>query len=101
MQKEIQSKMLSLQCPPYSLIQLLSINDQLFYLIPSHLDKLRLLMIYIISQEGIKDGDKKRLLELAKISPEEEAIISNLRYLGITLLKVRHHDILLIFRVLL
>jgi len=53
----------------------------------SMLDKIRLLMIYIISQEGIKDSDRKRLMELSKISFEDQGAISNLRYLGVTLLK--------------
>jgi hypothetical protein len=30
-------------------------------------------MTYIISQEGIKDGDRKRLMELANISHEDQA----------------------------
>jgi syntaxin-binding protein 1 len=50
-------------------------------------DKLRLLMIYIISQEGIKDTDRKRLMELAKLNNNDQSAISNLRYLGVTLLK--------------
>jgi len=53
----------------------------------SKLDKLRLLMLYIISQEGIKDGDRKRLMDLAKVTPDEQSCISNLRYLGVNLLK--------------
>jgi len=53
----------------------------------SMLDKIRLLMIYIISQEGIKDSDRKRLMDLAKISFEDQGAISNLRYLSVTLLK--------------
>jgi len=51
------------------------------------MDKIRLLMLYIISQEGIKDSEKKRLLDLGKITAEEQSYISNLRYLGVTLLK--------------
>jgi syntaxin-binding protein 1 len=44
-------------------------------------------MLYIVSQEGIKDSDRKRLLDLAKISNEDQGCISNLRFLGVTLLK--------------
>jgi len=53
------------------------------------LDKLRVLMLYIISQEGIKDGDRKRLMELAKISENstDHDYIYNLKYVGVTLLK--------------
>jgi len=46
-------------------------------------DKIRLLMLYIISQEGIKETDRKRLLELANLKSETEIV--NLRYLGISL----------------
>lgn len=53
----------------------------------SAVDKMRLLMIYIISQEGIKDTDRKKLMDIAKLSMDEQAAISNLRYLGVTLLK--------------
>lgn len=45
-------------------------------------------MIYIISQEGIKEADRKRLMELAKISHEEQTCIDSLRFLGVTLSKV-------------
>ncbi len=44
-------------------------------------------MLYIISQEGIKDSDRKRLMELAKIENLDQGSISNLRYLGVTLLQ--------------
>ncbi|PRP79539.1 Sec1-like family protein [Planoprotostelium fungivorum] len=50
-------------------------------------DKLRLLMLYIISQEGIKDADRKRLMELAHIPPVHQSAIANLRFLGVTLMK--------------
>jgi syntaxin-binding protein 1 len=42
-------------------------------------DKLRLLMLYIISQEGVKDADRKRLFEIAGITPADQALIANLR----------------------
>eukprot|EP01117_Protostelium_nocturnum_P003438 TRINITY_DN1446_c0_g1_i1.p1 TRINITY_DN1446_c0_g1~~TRINITY_DN1446_c0_g1_i1.p1 ORF type:complete len:630 (-),score=247.36 TRINITY_DN1446_c0_g1_i1:73-1929(-) len=50
-------------------------------------DKLRLLMLYIISMEGIKDSDRKRLIDLAHITAEDQGSIANLRYLGVTLMK--------------
>lgn len=49
------------------------------------MDKIRLLMVYIVSQEGIKETDRKRLMDLAKISMQDQACISNLRYLNVTL----------------
>jgi len=50
-------------------------------------DKIRLLMIYIISQEGIKETDRQRLMDLAKVPIADQSCISNLRFLGVTLLK--------------
>jgi len=55
--------------------------------IQSKEDKLRLLITYIVSQEGIKDSDRKRLLEFAAISSEDERCIANLKFLGVTLSK--------------
>eukprot|EP01114_Cavostelium_apophysatum_P002022 TRINITY_DN1176_c0_g1_i1.p1 TRINITY_DN1176_c0_g1~~TRINITY_DN1176_c0_g1_i1.p1 ORF type:complete len:627 (+),score=182.39 TRINITY_DN1176_c0_g1_i1:2117-3997(+) len=53
----------------------------------NQLDKVRLLMLYIISQDGIKDSDRKRLVDLTKMSFDDQNCILNLRYLGVTLLK--------------
>jgi hypothetical protein len=50
-------------------------------------DKIRLLIIYIISQEGIKDQDRKRLMELANVSIQDQAVIANISALGVTLNK--------------
>ena len=50
-------------------------------------DKVRLLMLFIISQDGIKDSDRQRMMKYAKLSPEDQAIIGNLGYLGVTLTK--------------
>ncbi|KAJ3286901.1 vacuolar sorting protein VPS33/slp1 [Rhizoclosmatium sp. JEL0117] len=48
-------------------------------------DKLRILMLYIIAQEGIQDMDRKRLLDAAKLSLEDSQAITNLGYLGVRL----------------
>lgn len=48
-------------------------------------DKIRLLMTYIISQEGIRDDDRRRLIDAAGLSPEDQTAIVNLFYLGVTL----------------
>jgi len=50
-------------------------------------DKMRLLMLYVISQEGVKDGDRKRLFDLAKLSHRDQNIINNLKYLGVSVMK--------------
>jgi len=49
-------------------------------------EKMRLLMIYLISQDGIKQDERRQLMELAGISPEDQAAILNLFHLGVTLL---------------
>eukprot|EP01133_Synstelium_polycarpum_P010259 gene10259-11964_t len=50
-------------------------------------DKIRLLMIYIITQEGVKDADRKKLLDMAGLNQVEQSSISNLFYLGVTMVK--------------
>ncbi|GAM19187.1 hypothetical protein SAMD00019534_023620 [Acytostelium subglobosum LB1] len=50
-------------------------------------DKVRLLMLYIISQEGIKDADRRKLMDLAGLSLEDQSSIANLFYLGVTMMK--------------
>ncbi|KAJ1560234.1 vacuolar sorting protein VPS33/slp1, partial [Cladochytrium tenue] len=52
--------------------------------VPS-VDKLRLLLLYIIAQEGIQDGDRRRLLEVSRLSLEESQAITNLSLLGVRL----------------
>jgi len=49
-------------------------------------DKIRLLMVYLISQDGIKMDERRQLMELANIAPEDHAAILNLFHLGVTLL---------------
>ncbi|TPX45932.1 hypothetical protein SeMB42_g00060 [Synchytrium endobioticum] len=48
-------------------------------------DKLRLLALYIIAQEGIQDDARRRLLEHARLSAEESQGITNLSILGVRL----------------
>jgi syntaxin-binding protein 1 len=50
-------------------------------------NKLRLIMIYIITQEGIKTSDRQTLMKVAKIEPAMEATIANLTNLGVRLTK--------------
>ena len=49
-------------------------------------DKMRLLMIYVITQDGIKQEERRELSRLADISPEDQVAILNLFYLQVTLL---------------
>jgi len=50
-------------------------------------DKMRLLMIYVSTQDGIKQDERRQLLQLAGISPEDQVAILNLFYLNVTLLQ--------------
>ncbi|KAJ3184458.1 Syntaxin-binding protein 1 [Gaertneriomyces sp. JEL0708] len=50
-----------------------------------HEDKLRLLMLYIISRNGISDSDRQKLMEQAKLSLEESQAVHNLSMLGVRL----------------
>jgi syntaxin-binding protein 1 len=50
-------------------------------------DKIRLLMIYVITQEGIRQDERRQLNQLAGISPEDQVAILNLFYLNVTLLQ--------------
>lgn len=50
-------------------------------------DKVRLLMLFIISQDGMKDTDRVRMMKYAKLSTEDQSIIANLGFLGVTLTK--------------
>eukprot|EP00518_Triparma_eleuthera_P021788 CAMPEP_0197551712 /NCGR_PEP_ID=MMETSP1320-20131121/5269_1 /TAXON_ID=91990 /ORGANISM="Bolidomonas sp., Strain RCC2347" /LENGTH=109 /DNA_ID=CAMNT_0043112243 /DNA_START=23 /DNA_END=348 /DNA_ORIENTATION=- len=42
-------------------------------------------MIYVISQQGIKEDDRHRLISAAGLSDEEQSTILNLEKLGVTL----------------
>ncbi|KAI8810801.1 Sec1-like protein [Cladochytrium replicatum] len=50
-----------------------------------YLDKVRLLMLYIISQQGIQDSERQRLFELVKLGIEESQAVTNLSMLGVRL----------------
>lgn len=47
--------------------------------------KVRLLMLYVIGKEGLRDDDRRRLLEHANIPAELTAAISNLSLLGVNI----------------
>ena len=42
---------------------------------------------YVITQEGIKQDERRHLNAIAGISPEDQVAILNLFYLGVTLLQ--------------
>lgn len=49
-------------------------------------------MIYIISQDGIHDTDRRRLLEQTKLSADESQSITNLNALGVRLTPAQKSD---------
>jgi len=53
----------------------------------SVVDKVRLLMLFIISQDGMKDSDRERMMHYAKLPDEDKETISNLGFLGVKLTK--------------
>ncbi|KAI8847505.1 Sec1-like protein [Chytridium lagenaria] len=50
-----------------------------------HSDKVRLLMLYIISQDGLTDSDRQKLFDAARLTLEEVQAITNLSTLGVRL----------------
>ena len=50
-------------------------------------DKVRLLMLYIISKQGIQDEDRRKFLDRAGLSLDESQSITNLSMLGVRLSK--------------
>jgi hypothetical protein len=59
------------------------------------MDKLRLLMIYIISQDGIDVATRKHLFGIAEFSEVNETACQNLVHLGVTLQSVREMHVIL------
>mmetsp|Transcript_61518 Transcript_61518/g.162860 ORF Transcript_61518/g.162860 Transcript_61518/m.162860 type:complete len:347 (-) Transcript_61518:42-1082(-) len=50
-------------------------------------DKIRLLMIYVITQDGIKSEERRQLMQLAGIQPEDQLTILALVNLGVTMMQ--------------
>ncbi|KAJ3128579.1 vacuolar sorting protein VPS33/slp1 [Nowakowskiella sp. JEL0407] len=50
-----------------------------------YLDKVRLLMLFIIAQEGIQEADRERLFETIRLGQEETQAVNNLSILGVRL----------------
>ena len=46
-------------------------------------DKLRLIMLWVIYANGLKDSNRERVMEYAKLTPEEQISIASLYYLGV------------------
>jgi len=50
-------------------------------------DRIRLLMMFVISQDGIQQEQRRELMELADVTPEDQLAVLNLFYMGVTLLQ--------------
>lgn len=50
-----------------------------------HLDKLRIIALYVISKNGISDESLNRLVNHAQISPDDKQTIVNIANLGINI----------------
>lgn len=55
----------------------------------SQIDKVRLLMLYILSKDGLFDDDKRKLLWHAKLQKEYWNAIDNLKLLGVQVTRPR------------
>ena len=51
----------------------------------NHLDKLRIISLYVISKNGISDENLNRLVHHAQISPDDKQTIVNIANLGINI----------------
>lgn len=53
----------------------------------SKVDKIRLLMLYIIYKNGLFEGDLKKLSNHSNLSSKDIAVLKNLEYLGVRVIK--------------
>ena len=53
----------------------------------SYENKVRLLMIYVTTRDGIEEADRKKLLEAAKLSANDAILLTNLGLMGVKLQK--------------
>lgn len=54
----------------------------------SSTDKMRIIALYIMYQDGVPDSDKKRLYQHARLALHEMDALDNLTYLGVNVSKV-------------
>lgn len=53
-----------------------------WHLPSSTTDKLRLLLLYIIARDGISDEERRKLIQQARLAPDETDAFANLAFLG-------------------
>lgn len=52
------------------------------------MDKMRIIALYIMYQDGVPESDKKRLYQHARLALHEMDALDNLTYLGVNVSKV-------------
>ena len=72
--------------PMASLVR--TLKDQKF----SVLDKVRVILLYALSQDGISQDDLTKMIEHGGIPPEEAAMIQKLGLLGVTVVREPGHE---------
>jgi len=60
--------------------------------------KMRLLMVYIATQDGLREQDRRKLMELATIDASAASAIDNLQHMGVSLTKAPKKRIALPFK---
>ncbi|KAJ3021170.1 vacuolar sorting protein VPS33/slp1 [Thoreauomyces humboldtii] len=68
--------------PKLSLTEILGLLDDARII---HEDKLRLVMLFLVVQNGLSDGDRQKLLDSARLTLEESQAVHNLSMLGVRL----------------
>lgn len=68
---------------PARMVQLLQEAFQTYQM--TKLTKIRLLAIYIISQRGIAEADRRNLIQLTGLNDQEQQVLLNLERLGVSL----------------
>eukprot|EP00743_Colponemidia_sp_Colp-15_P009164 GILK01009998.1.p1 GENE.GILK01009998.1~~GILK01009998.1.p1 ORF type:complete len:654 (+),score=153.21 GILK01009998.1:211-2172(+) len=46
-------------------------------------EKLRLVLSYVIAMEGVKEKERKRIVEVAQLTPESQRAVQNLLFIGV------------------
>jgi syntaxin-binding protein 1 len=59
--------------------KLIASTEKMLATVKKPVDKLRLLLVLIISRQGLQAADKDRLWDIAKVTPEQQKVFDNIR----------------------